>query len=210
MSSPSCLARPVGDALRRPEDGARPLAGGLPPLDDQRAVGRVDLLVVGVVERLLVHVEEDQRTFGARRRGGMHVHGGRLAQPAGRGHIARRRALPRKRSAPADRLPYICRSSALRPPPAPWPDSPALAVCSSFMAIGISRCTSARPLGAQRHHDLAARLFRAAARHQPDAHQPAHQPRHGRGVDRGHAGRDRPGAARRCWTAPPAPATCRC
>ena len=59
------LARPVGDALRLAEDGAGPLARGLPPLDDQRAVRRPDFLVVGLVQRLLVHVEEDQRTFGA-------------------------------------------------------------------------------------------------------------------------------------------------
>jgi len=31
-------------------------------LDDQRAVRRPDFLIVGLVQRLLVHVEEDQRT----------------------------------------------------------------------------------------------------------------------------------------------------
>ena len=57
------LARPVSDALRLAQDGAGPLARRLPPLDDQRAVRRPDFLVVGLVQRLLVHVEENQRTL---------------------------------------------------------------------------------------------------------------------------------------------------
>ena len=62
---PFMLARPVGDAFRSTEPRSGPLARGLAPLHDQRAVGRPDFLVIGVVERLLVHVEEDRRAFGA-------------------------------------------------------------------------------------------------------------------------------------------------
>ncbi len=95
---PFVLARPVGDALWHAENRAGPLARGLPPLDDQRAVRRPDFLVVGVVQRLLVHVEEDQR---AQRTQGSRAAepectfmAGRLTQASRPGHIARRRARP--------------------------------------------------------------------------------------------------------------------
>src|SRR5262249_42967679 len=52
------LARAVGDA--------RPFAVGDAPLGDLLAIGRVDDLIIGVVERLLVHVEPNERTLGAR------------------------------------------------------------------------------------------------------------------------------------------------
>jgi pilus assembly protein Flp/PilA len=55
------FARPIGDALRRPQNRPRPFARGDAARDDQRAVRRIDVLVVGVVERLLVHVAPDQR-----------------------------------------------------------------------------------------------------------------------------------------------------
>src|SRR6202023_2875366 len=61
------FARPVGDALRRPQDRPRPFARGDAARDDQRAVRRIDVLVVGVVERLLVHVAPDQRASGGNR-----------------------------------------------------------------------------------------------------------------------------------------------
>ena len=64
------LGRPVGDALRIAEPRARPLARGVAARHHLRAVRRIDLLVVGVVERLLVHVEQDQRTFGVAWRSG--------------------------------------------------------------------------------------------------------------------------------------------
>src|SRR5262249_19979079 len=60
------LGRAVGDALGRTDGGARPLAVGDPALGDLLAIGRVDDLIVGVVERLLVHVEPNERTLGAR------------------------------------------------------------------------------------------------------------------------------------------------
>ena len=58
------FARPVGDALRRPQNRPRPFARGDAARDDQRAVRRIDVLVVGIVERLLVHVAPDQRASG--------------------------------------------------------------------------------------------------------------------------------------------------
>ncbi len=61
---PFVFARPIGDALRRPQDRPRPFAGGDAARDDQRAVRRIDVLVVGVVERLLVHVAPDQWALG--------------------------------------------------------------------------------------------------------------------------------------------------
>ena len=60
---PLIFARPVGDALRRAEDRARPLRRRNPARHDQRPVRRVDILIVGVVERLLVHVAPDKRAF---------------------------------------------------------------------------------------------------------------------------------------------------
>ena len=61
---PLVFARPIGDALRRPQDRPRPFARGDAARDDQRAVRRIDVLVVGVVERLLVHVAPNQRASG--------------------------------------------------------------------------------------------------------------------------------------------------
>src|SRR5712691_6419555 len=58
---PFDLASAVGNALGRAESGARTRTVGDPALDDPRPVGRVFLLVISVVERLLVHVEPDQR-----------------------------------------------------------------------------------------------------------------------------------------------------
>ena len=60
------LARSVGDALGRPDDRAGLVAVGDPALGDLLAIGRIDHLVIGVVERLLVHVEPDQRALRAR------------------------------------------------------------------------------------------------------------------------------------------------
>ena len=60
------LARPVGAALGRADDRARLVAVGDPAFGDLLAIGRIDHLVVGVVERLLVHVEPDQRPLRAR------------------------------------------------------------------------------------------------------------------------------------------------
>src|SRR5215831_11636910 len=60
------LGRAVGDALGRADGGARPLAVGDAALGDLLAIGRVDDLIIGVVERLLVHVEPNERTLGAR------------------------------------------------------------------------------------------------------------------------------------------------
>ena len=51
-----------------------------------------------------------------------------------------------KRSAPPTRLSYI-RPSARLATARSLAGKPALAVCSSFLAIGIRRCTSARPFG---------------------------------------------------------------
>ena len=59
---PLVFARPVGDALRRSDDSAGAFARGDAARDDQRPVRRIDVLVVGVVERLLVHVAPDQRS----------------------------------------------------------------------------------------------------------------------------------------------------
>src|SRR5580704_11468712 len=61
---PLVFARPVGDALRRPQDRPRPFARGDAARNDQRAVRRIDVLVVGIIERLLVHVAPDQRASG--------------------------------------------------------------------------------------------------------------------------------------------------
>ena len=62
------LARPIADALGRAENRPRPLAVGEPALDDLGAIGRIDFLVVGVVQGALVHVEPDQRALAFRRR----------------------------------------------------------------------------------------------------------------------------------------------
>src|SRR5262249_30526895 len=58
------LARPVLESQRFAEDGAGDRAVGLPAGMDLVAVGGIDGLVVSVVERLLVHVEPDQRALG--------------------------------------------------------------------------------------------------------------------------------------------------
>src|SRR5262249_56150374 len=58
------LGRAIGDALGRADGSARPLAVGDAALGDLLAIGRVDDLIVGVVERLLVHVEPNERTLG--------------------------------------------------------------------------------------------------------------------------------------------------
>ena len=60
------LGRAVGDARGRADGGARLLAVGDPALGDLLAIGCVDDLIIGVVERLLVHVEPNERTLGAR------------------------------------------------------------------------------------------------------------------------------------------------
>src|ERR1700733_9909908 len=57
---PLILARPVSKALRRAEDAARGLARRRDPPEDQLHVWRVRRLIIGVVERLLVHVAPDQ------------------------------------------------------------------------------------------------------------------------------------------------------
>ena len=64
------FAGPIGDALRRSENSPRPLARRNSAGNDPIAIGRIDGLVIGVVERLLVHVEPDERPFGFPRRGG--------------------------------------------------------------------------------------------------------------------------------------------
>ena len=58
------LAGAVGDALRRKSFQHR-LAGGGAALGEQRLIGRVDRLIVSVVELLLIHVEPDERAFDA-------------------------------------------------------------------------------------------------------------------------------------------------
>jgi hypothetical protein len=55
------LARPVGYALRRAEGFSRPLARGGDPPEHLIAVRRIDPLIVGAIERLLIHVAPDQR-----------------------------------------------------------------------------------------------------------------------------------------------------
>ena len=60
------LGRTVGEPLGRTEPRAHPVAVELVALVHLVAVRRIDRLVIGVVERLLVHVEPDQRSFRAR------------------------------------------------------------------------------------------------------------------------------------------------
>src|SRR5580692_11029536 len=71
---PLVFARPVGDALRRPQDRPRPFARGDAARDDQWAVRRIDVLIVGVVERLLVHIAPDRRASGGSRLGHIWPH----------------------------------------------------------------------------------------------------------------------------------------
>ncbi len=54
------FASAVSDALRRTENRPRAFAPGDAARDEQRAVRRVDVLIVGVVERLLIHVAPDE------------------------------------------------------------------------------------------------------------------------------------------------------
>src|SRR5262249_17772683 len=58
-------ARSVCDALRLADDAEYAHTVGMPPPHDLVAVWRIDLLVVGIVERLLVHVQPNDRTFSA-------------------------------------------------------------------------------------------------------------------------------------------------
>jgi len=54
-------------ALRRTEARPGEFAVADAALDDDVAVRRIDRLVVGVVERLLIHVEPDRRSLRRRR-----------------------------------------------------------------------------------------------------------------------------------------------
>ena len=63
--------RAVGDTLRRAEPRPHAVAVEHVALVDLIAVRRVDELVVGVVERLLVHVEPDQRALRLLHLGGL-------------------------------------------------------------------------------------------------------------------------------------------
>src|SRR4051794_15590899 len=63
------LARSVGKTQRLAEHGARVGAVDVTAMGHLLAVGRVDDLIVRVIELLLVHVEPDQRAFDAARRG---------------------------------------------------------------------------------------------------------------------------------------------
>src|SRR5262249_28430516 len=72
------LARPIGDALRLVEDFARDLVVVDAPLVDGPGVEGIDVLVIGVVDILLVHIEPDQRPLDARwRLGRAALRGGR-------------------------------------------------------------------------------------------------------------------------------------
>ncbi len=59
--------RTIGEALGRPQALAHQLAVADTALQHRLDVGRVDCLVVGLVEVLLVHIAPDQRALGARR-----------------------------------------------------------------------------------------------------------------------------------------------
>ena len=59
-------SRAVGEALGRAEALANDLAVADAALEDVIAIGRIDELIVGVVELLLVHVEPDQWPLGPR------------------------------------------------------------------------------------------------------------------------------------------------
>ncbi len=60
------FARTVSNTLRLTEDRPRPLGRSDPARDDEGPVGRIDILVVGVVERLLVEVAPDRWTIDLR------------------------------------------------------------------------------------------------------------------------------------------------
>ena len=55
----------IGHALGRADRGTRALAVGDPALGYLFAIGGVDDLVISIVERLLVHVEPNERTLRA-------------------------------------------------------------------------------------------------------------------------------------------------
>jgi hypothetical protein len=57
---------PISDALGRADDSACSRAVGKAALRDLLAIGCIDDLIVGIVERLLVHVEPNERSLGAR------------------------------------------------------------------------------------------------------------------------------------------------
>ena len=59
------LGLPISDALGRADGGACSRAVGKAALRNLLAVGGIDDLVVGIVERLLVHVEPNERSLGA-------------------------------------------------------------------------------------------------------------------------------------------------
>jgi hypothetical protein len=56
----------IGDALGAAENRAGPIAGGLAAGNDLGAIRCIGVLVIGVVEFLLVHIELDQRPFDLR------------------------------------------------------------------------------------------------------------------------------------------------
>ena len=58
---PFILAWPIGAAIGGTQNFARHLARGRDPAEDQIHVRRIGRLIVGVVERFLVHVAPDQR-----------------------------------------------------------------------------------------------------------------------------------------------------
>ena len=55
----------VRNALGGAQNSARPLAVGNPALAHLITIGRIDELIVGVIEFLLVHVQPDQRPLRA-------------------------------------------------------------------------------------------------------------------------------------------------
>src|SRR6266508_6773772 len=85
--------RAIGEALGRAEALAHELAVPGKALEDVVEVGRIDQLIIGVVEVLLVHVEPDQRTLLARRLRSPLRHGG-----AARGGRRARRRSSKQRS----------------------------------------------------------------------------------------------------------------
>src|SRR5262245_17829021 len=55
----------IGDAIGRADRRTRAFAVGDPPSGDLLAIRGVDDLVIGIVERLLIHVEPNERTLRA-------------------------------------------------------------------------------------------------------------------------------------------------
>ena len=67
-------ARPISYSLRRAERFSRALARGGNSSQHLIAVRRIDRLIVGTIERVLVHVAPDKRAFDSfPRGGGLHV-----------------------------------------------------------------------------------------------------------------------------------------